>query len=157
MPDFEIRGADQLYRLSKALKAAGQTELRKELNKGVKTAAKSLIADTRAAAKRDLPKRGGLNIRMAKAPQRIRIRTGKDPGVSVVVPKKQPGYNEGIIRHPVFGKKTPGEKSKAKWVTQRIDGEWFDGTIRKGTHRVAPEMERALERVAEEIVRKAGR
>lgn len=173
--DFTVRGAEQFLALSKALKAAGHKEMRKELNKAVKAAAKPVIKDVKAAAERDLPHGGGLNKRMAKARTVIKTKTGRDPGVSVAMPGKQAGYNDGVIRHPVFAKKGR-EQSKnsrrkdgtvakyrdrkgreAVWVTQKINGDWFDGTVEKSAPRVRPEIEKAIESIAEKVIREAGR
>lgn len=141
--DFAIQGADQFLRLSKALKAAGQTEVRKELNKALRDATKPLIVETRAAAGQRLPQRGGLARRMSKAPQRVKVSTGRDPGVSIVL-KAQPGIKNGTIRHPVFG--------GPAFVTQRVDGTWWDDTLEAGAPRVLPEIEKALAAVARQVL-----
>lgn len=151
--DFEIRGADEFYRLSKALKAAGRGDLRKALNAGIRKAAKPLIAKSKAEAKARLPKRGGLGAAIAKTPQRVQTRTGKDPGVSIVVGGKggaARGANAGTIRHPVFG-------NRDVWVSQRVRPGWFEEPMQKGAPEVRPEIERAINEVAERVVREAKR
>lgn len=173
MSDFEVRGAEDFYRLSKALKHAGRTELRKELHKGLRDGAKPLIPKTRQAALARLPQRGGLARRMAKAPQRVVVKTGKDPRIQLAMPGKQPGYNEGLIRRPVFARKVREQSvnskrkdgtvakyrdrggREARWVTQRIDGEWFDGTIVRNARSVLPALEQALNHVADKVVSEA--
>lgn len=149
MADFEIRGADEFRKLSKALKDAGRTELRKELHKGVRRAARPLIPLTRAAARRRLPKRGGLAEQVAREPQRIAARTGlQTAGVAVIVGKKRGAArsaNEGVIRHPVHGQDV--------WVEQRVPGGWFDDTIRAAAPAIRRSIERAMEDVADEIVK----
>lgn len=100
------RGADDFLALSKRLKAAGQTELRKELHKAMSAAAKPLIPKVREAARNNLPKGGGLNERIAKKPLRAQTRTGATTaGVRVVGSKVDPRINEGRVAHPVFGRK----------------------------------------------------
>lgn len=151
--DFSMEGAEQFYRLSKALKTAGETELRKELNKGLRNAAKPLIKDTRATALRILPKRGGLAQIVAKEPQRVQVRTGdKTAGVRIVVGKKRGAAratNRGIVRHPVFGIRTA-------WVTQRVKPGWFDDTLaEQGPGKVRPELDAAIQRVADQVVSRA--
>lgn len=154
MADFEVRGADDFLKLSKALKAAGQTEMRKELNKGLRQGAKPLIPKARAAARARLPRAGGLAAQVARSPVRIRVSTGRDAGVSVVVGKGKGGAiatNKGVIRHPVFGR--PGS-----FVSQRVpqaEG-WFDDEMRREAPSVLPALEQAIEAVAERIVREAG-
>lgn len=150
--DFEIRGADDFLRLSKALKEAGRGDLRKELTAGLKAAAKPLIAKSRQEAKQRLPHRGGLADRVARAPQRVQVRTAmQTAGVRIVVGKSKSGAraaNEGLVRHPVFG-------NRSVWVTQKVKSGWFDEPMKAGAPEVRPELEAAIERIARKIVREA--
>lgn len=102
----QIRGAEQFLALSRRLKAAGETELRKELNKSVRDAAKPLIPKIRESARSKGPKKGGLGERLAKKPYRTQTRTGASTaGVRVVGSKVDPRINDtGRIQHPVFGR-----------------------------------------------------
>ena len=152
MKKFEAKGAEDFLRASKALKAAGEQELRKELNKALRDAAKPLIADTRAEAERILPKRGGLAKRVAKTPQRVQVRTGQDTaGVRIVVGKSNSGAraaNEGTVRHPVFG-------DRDKFVEQRVPPGWFTRPLEEGAPTVEPFLEQAIDNVLQQIVRSA--
>lgn len=152
MTDFEIRGADEFLRLSKALKAAGRGDLRKALTAGIKKAAKPLIGKSRDEARARLPQRGGLAAVVAKAPQRVQVRTGaKTAGVRIVVGGKggaARGANAGVIRHPVFG-------NRGVWVSQKVRPGWFEDPMNDGAPIVRPEIERAMEDVAEQVVREA--
>lgn len=149
--DVDVRGGEDFFRLSKALKAAGQTDLRKELNKALRAAAKPLIPKTRAAARVRLPRAGGMAEAVARASQRVQVRTGaKTAGVRVVVSKTTAARaaNKGAVRHPVFG--------SDRWVTQEIpkaEG-WFDETLNEEAPKVAqPAIEQALESIASRVVR----
>lgn len=149
MDDFEVRGADQFLKLSKALKHAGRTGLRKELNAGMRRAARPLIRKTRDEARRRLPSAGGLAAQVAKEPQRIQVRTGRTPGVRVVVGKKQGGAraaNKGVIRHPVFG-------NREVWVDQKVAPGWFDDPLRSSAPAIRRDVERAMQDVIDQIVR----
>lgn len=152
--DFKVTGADDFLKLSKALKHAGRTELRRELTNGMKRTARPLVAKTRAEALRRLPKKGGLAKQVAKEPQRVQVRTGaKTAGVRIVVGKKRGGArgaNKGTIRHPVFG-------NREVWVDQDVTPGWFDDPIRDSAPQVRRDLERAMESVAEQVVREAGR
>lgn len=123
MSDITVRGAEEFLALSKRMKAAGQGELRKELNKALKAAVKPLTPKTRAAASR-LPQRGGLAALVAKEPQTVQVRTGAaTAGVRLVVGKRRGvarQADEGTIRHPVFGRKP--------FVAQRVRPGWFTET-----------------------------
>jgi hypothetical protein len=105
-----VRGADDFLALSKRLKAVGETGLRKELHKAMGSAARPLIPKVQEAARRNLPKRGGLNERIARKPYRAQTRTGmQTAGVRITGSKVDPRINnEGRVYHPVFGR-TPGE------------------------------------------------
>lgn len=148
--DFEIRGADQFLRLSKALKAAGETGMRKELHAGMRKAARPLIPRARAAARQRLPKRGGLADQVAREPARISVRTGRDPGVRVTIGKRRGGAqsaNRGVIRHPVRG---------GGWVEQEVPGGWFDDTNDEAAPEIRRELEKAMQVVVDKIAKEAG-
>ena len=151
--DFEVRGADQFLALSKALKHAGRTELRKELNKAMRVGAKPLIPKARAEAMRRLPQRGGLAKQVAKEPARVQTRTGKDPGVRVVVGKKRGGArmaNRGVVRHPVFG-------NRGKWVEQKVQPGWFDDPMEASAPEIRRALQQGIEDVAAKVVRETSR
>ncbi len=150
MDDFKVTGAEDFLKLSKALKAAGRTELRKELNKELRSAVRPLIPMTRAAARAKLPRRGGLAERVARAPQRVQVRTGATTaGVRIVVGKNGSGAraaNQGRIRHRVF--------NTDRWVEQDVPPGWFDDTLKREAPGVAkPAVEQALENVAQRVIR----
>jgi hypothetical protein len=148
-----VQGAEQFLALSKSLKQNGQTELRKELNKTLKTVTKPLIAKTRATARQTLPAAGGLAALVAKEPQRTQVRTGmKTAGVRIVVGRKGGGAraaDSGTIRHPVFG----GDQ----WVTQRVPSGWFSDTLREHAPAIRPDLVNAMEDIAKKVVRDAKR
>ncbi len=149
--DFEIRGADEFLRVSKALKAAGQTELRKELNKAMRDGARPLVPIAKQSARSQLPTRGGLAAQVAGEPIRVQVRTGaQTAGVRIVVGRRKGGSrgaNRGVIRHPVFG-------NREVWVNQPVDPGWFDEAMQKAAPEVRPDLERALERVAKEVAQR---
>lgn len=100
-----FRGADDFLALSKRLKEAGQTRLRKDLHKAVRDAAKPLIPKVRDSARQNLPKAGGLNERIARKPYRAQARSGTTTaGVRIVGGKVDPRINKGRVAHPVFGR-----------------------------------------------------
>lgn len=160
--DFEIRGAEDFLKLSKALKQAGHTQLRKELHAGMRKAVKAHMPKVREVLAEDLP--SGLQNR-ANVKQNIRVKTGRDPGVTVVVPYGKRNRNglgasnarmlnrEGQIRHPVYADPEKTRK-EWRWVNQSIPGAgWFDKTWLDS----APEVRRALEAVMADVIRKITR
>lgn len=148
--DFRVDGAEQMFALAKSLKAAGEKDLRRELNRRMRAAAKPLIPKTRAAARSVLPTRGGLADSVAKAPQRVSVRTtrAKSAGVTMVVGKRRGSgarsADEGTIRHPVFGQ---------GWVDQPVTPGWFTGTLEREADSVLPAVRDALRDVANGVIR----
>lgn len=143
--------ADDFFKASKALKKAGEKELRKELNKSLRTAVKPLIPRTRVAALRTLPSRGGLAKAVSRAPQRVQVRTGQETaGVRVVVGKRRGSAardaNDGTIRHPVFG-------NTEVYVEQQVTPGWFDDTMKREAPSVKPAVEDAVLAMIDRIVR----
>ena len=119
-------GADQLRVVAQRLKAAGGGGgLRRDLLRGIKTAANPVLDDVRASASAELPKAGGLAERVAGSKFTVQVRTGaKTAGVRI---RGQSGWNigrmnRGILRHPVFG-------NRDVWVEQSITPGWFDHPI----------------------------
>ncbi len=148
MPDFRVN-ADDFLKASKALKAAGQTGMRKDLNRRITAGAKPLIPKTRAAARSKLPTRGGLADKIAKAPQRVQVRTGKETaGVRIVVGSKgggARGADRGVIKHPVF--------DTGRWVEQRVEPGWFSETLQREAPRIRPDVEQAIKDTLNRIAR----
>lgn len=146
----EVRGGRNLSRIARDLKAAGNGDLRKELLRGLRNGTKTAIPDVRAAALRDLPKRGGLAERVARQKFGARTSLGKTPRVHIVGQgmKELQTIDAGSVRHPI-------PKSRKVWVAQRagITPGFFSGTLKKK----APEIRRALDDVMGDIARKIER
>lgn len=153
--NFTVTGADDFLRLSKALKATGRTGLRNDLNKAMKAAAKPMIADVRQAFRDELPARGQLGAFMAKKRTTIVTRTGRDPGVGVSVAKTDPRLeSEGRLAHPVFNRRRAN--GKRVYVVQRIQPGLVGRQVEESAPDVRGALERALEDMAERIIREVG-
>jgi hypothetical protein len=152
-----IKGANDFLKLSKALKAAGKTDLRKELHKAMRDAAKPLIPKVREAARRELPHRGGLSERVAKKPYRAQVLTGaKTGGVRIVGTKVDPRINEGRVWHPVFGRKgKPKKEGGRNSVVQKVPeaAGYFDKTLEQSRSQVRASVISSLNEFAERIAR----
>jgi hypothetical protein len=145
--DFAIRGADDMLRLSKHLKALGETGLRKDLNRGLRNAAKPVIKAQRSAARRDLPQRGGLARQVGRASLRAQVRTGSEPGVRIVAKGTDASQTDaGRVRHPVFGK-------RRVFVEQQVKGGWFSETPKTQVAAVRREVQAVMQDVASRIGR----
>lgn len=159
MSDVEIRGTEQLQSLSKALKAAGRTELRKELHSGLKKSARPLIVEARKSAKDVFPHRGGLNVWVAKNTKfTVQLRTGSNPGLRIGAPRKNVTAfltnRDGRFRHPVHADPALTRKQWA-WVSQKGMRGWFDDSMRRNAPQIRPEMQAAVNRVLNQITKGA--
>jgi hypothetical protein len=146
---IEIQGIDQLINLSKALKAAGDKELQRELSRGISQAMKPVTVAARDSARRTLPARGGLGQRVAKSQIRTVRRTG--PRIAGVRLQAKNSYhlgqlNRGINHHPVFG-------NRKEWVTQRVTPGWWTIPTEAAAPRVRRDIIAAMNRVANKIER----
>lgn len=140
-------GADALKDLSRQLREVGAKDLRKEMNRGLRSAAKPLIADTRQFAREILPKQGGLNEKVARSRFRVKITTGRDPGVRITATGLDARLDtQGRIRHPIYG-------NRKAWVQQKVTPGWFHVPMRRGAPRVRRELAKVLDNVAKKLER----
>lgn len=145
--DFRITGAEDLEKLARRLKDAGNTELRKELLRGIREAGKDTIPKVRDAARAKLPRRGGFAESVARAPIGVRTRaSGKSAGVRIARGKGGGNLKAGRLRHPVYGQ-------RKVWREQKVDGDWFDDAIVGD----APQIRRKVLDVMDDIARKIAR
>lgn len=166
--DVRILGTGQLLELQRKLRAAGNENLRANMQRRVRRAAEPLRDDLQQTM-RALPirsegrkggKRGGpspttrpLRATIAAA-IRISVRnTGGAAGARVWVDKSQlppdlknmpDTINSGRIRHPVFG-------NRRRWATQTASQPWWDSTVRKHTPRMQREVARVLDDVRRQL------
>lgn len=159
--DLEVRGAEKLAQVSRALRQSGDKQLKKDLTRALREAAKPMVADARQAAKERLPHRGGLADRVARSRITVRVRTsGRQVGVRIVAngPKDQGGVpvniralNAGKFRHPVYAR--GADREKWAWVEQDIRPGWFDEPLtRRG-----PRVRGALVIAIDDFTRKLGK
>lgn len=144
MAERVMRDADDFLALSKACKRQAP-ELRKELNRGLRSAARPLISKTREAFRADLPKRGGLNLEIARRPLRIKVATGADPGISVVAAKTDARLDDGRLVHPVFGRRPS--------VVQQVPSGLFSGTLERESPAVIEPLNDVLQDFADRLAR----
>lgn len=147
----KVVGAEQLAIVAARLKVAGAVELRRELLVGLRAGAQPLIPKVRAAALEQLPKRGGLNVRVAGEPMSVRIRTGgRSPSVRIVTKTSDTGgADRGVIRHPVFGHRD------RKWSSQPYVPAkgYFSETLTREAPQVRHELILGVESVNRRVTR----
>lgn len=142
---------DDLVKLGRRLKEAGDKELRRELFKALNRATRPLKLAAKESALTSLPNGGGLNVWVAK---NVRIGTrnrlaGRNPGVRIQADRKGSdiaAMNRGRLRHPVFG-------NRQVWVTQQIRPGWFSRPMAAGAPAVRRELNHVLEDFAGRLER----
>jgi hypothetical protein len=127
--------------LQRKLKAMDAKDLRRELNRGLKDAAGQMIPVARDAARGSLPQTGGLADRVASAPMRISVTTGR---VRIMAKGMDRRSETGRLRHPVFG-------NREVWVTQQIKPHWFTERMRERAPQVRRELVEAMDRIARKV------
>lgn len=143
MIELQVQGAENLARLAKELKVAGEGELRKELLRGIREAAKPMLAEVKEAARENLPKHGGLNNAVAASKLAVRTRAaGASAGVRVVGPRYR-GADRGRLRHPTFG--------HDPWTTQQVKPGWFTETLQHHAPDVRAHLVEAIEDIARRL------
>jgi hypothetical protein len=147
--DLRITGADQLQRLGRDLKAAGEggKGLRRELLAEFRAEAKPVINDLRASAINTLPRRGGLGATVAKSNIRSSTRlSGTAVGLRItaknLIAIKR--INAGSVRHPLFG-------NRGFWYGQNVRAGWFDDPMRRDIDNFRRAAIRAMDRIAAQL------
>jgi hypothetical protein len=145
---IEGSGFKQLEIVAARLRAAGDGRLKNRLRASVRSAAAPLVTDVRQAARKDLPKKGGLNEWVADG--RFTVSTllsASNTGVRIIR-KGQFNGEAQTFRHPVFGVWRPGVKP------QHVDVKWFYGTLaERAPEKTIPAIHAAFEQIAMEITR----
>lgn len=149
---LKVEGGDQLRALAVELKAADRA-LWLATARNLRAIAKPAAAAVQAEERRVLPKRGGLNERVASTKIGVRVTTGsRSAGVRLVQGKKVvPGFmggenDTGTIRHPVYG-------NRKKWVAQSgLPTGWWERPLLA----MEPEAQRAMKAAMDAAARAAG-
>lgn len=160
--DIELRGLEDLARLSRALREAGTQGkgLRKELYAGLNRATKPVRKDLKDAIAPSLPKSGGLAAEVTKGARFSNsTKTGRDVGVRVVARGRrrralQLATQQGLIQHPVFANASKG-RSSWTWVTQTAGIR--RGLLNAAFQRDKPEARREVLRAIDETAKKIHR
>lgn len=166
MRDIEVRGLDDLARLSRAMRAAGDQRkgLRRELSSSLNRETKQTRAQMRKGIVPGLPKSGGLASDVLKSTRFTTSTrpTGGSAGVSIRVRSKRSikrMNNGGYVRHPVFAVKVwniATHKPRAMvWVTQRagIHRGFLDAPFQRSRPALQAAVIRAVARIRDQIYR----
>lgn len=135
----------KLERVAAAVRASGNKELRRELEKGLRRAVRPMQKTFRAGALGYLPFRGGLAEWVASD---MRFRTSVSVGertrlrIRASLPGHDlPAINRGRLRHPVFG-------NRENWVLQLVRPHFWDDAGILGAQEAEKEIVAAVDRTA---------
>jgi hypothetical protein len=137
---IEIRGTNDLARLSTALRAAGEQGkgLKRELSSSLNRETKQTRKDMRAAILPGLPQSGGLAADVQRSTRfSTKVSTGRNVGVTIKARGRRSirrMNTSGSVRHRVFG--------RGPWVTQTAGIE--KGFLDKPFEESRPALQRAI-------------
>jgi hypothetical protein len=150
--ELRVQGADELNRVARKLKEAGDKGLRKELYSGLQRATKPIRADVQRSLATVLPQRGGLARKMSRARVTTKIRTSNRNTrlrIEVSSPRGEDidvkAMDRGRLRHPVFGVWRPNTP------TQQIPAGVVTDPLERGAAVARHEAQDALSRVAQKL------
>lgn len=152
----EVRGgAAALRKLAADLRQADRVDLQRELQKGLRDAAKPLYRRVIEEIRSIIPHRGGYSEILARAYyQTVSVRTvGGGAGMTVIGRAKGKAelrdvdaVNRGVLRHPVYG-------HRSRWATTSVPPGFFDNPARELEDDLVRNAEAALDRVADKLER----
>jgi len=149
--DVRVTGAEQLERVYKAVREAGDNEIRKDMLRGLRNTTKPLIAAVRIAARDDLPSAGGLAADVAAGKYAARTRTsGQSAGVRITgvwAGHDVEALDRGVLRKPVFG-------NRSVWVLQSVTPGFFSRTLADKAPTVQADLLAVMEDVVQRIARR---
>lgn len=155
MGDFEVRGAEKFEKVAKALKQAGDKELRKELYAGINRAAKPMTKNVKDSTPKYLPRRYALELSKTVKISVRRRGAGRNPAVYLVAKAKTStgkdrdlaSLNRGRLRHPLFG-------NRKHWYDQRVRPDWWTDPLLESAPQARKEIVKAIDGVARKLARK---
>lgn len=146
---LQIR-AEGFQAAARALNAAGNRDLRREVYRTFKEIAKPAAQETVAEASAQLPRRGGLSARVAAAKiGQTNATTGSSPRITVNLSTRE-GYDlrrmdEGTVWHKVWGREP--------WKRQTVPARAFSAAWERRAPELADKVMQALERTTKGIGR----
>ncbi len=151
-------GSDDLDKIAKALKEAGDKDLQKQVSAAMRKVAKPIGEQTLREGAEGLPHRGGLADYVASK-GRIGVSNslrGRSASVTIALRNKGVRFaamNRGILRHPVYGR--PGLTRKQwTWAQQAIKPGLFSDAFEKQADTARKAVNKAAQDVLDDVARK---
>jgi hypothetical protein len=174
--DLKVLGTKNLEVVAAKLRAAGRTDLIREMRRGIEDAVDPLPRAIRASALATLPSSGGYAATLAasldfKVSTRLSGRTVRVIMTTVGEGKRQRReivrVDQGVLRHPVYGRtryrkwrtvdgkrvRIPGagQPIPNPWVAQRVRPHFWTRPVDDNKDKVVREVADAIARVAAKI------
>lgn len=152
MIDIQVRGAEKLHVLARALRDAGDKELQRELYRGLNRSVRPLRQDVKNAIPDHLPGRYAAELSRELSIRTRRRSGGANPAIYLVGSAKTrdiASLNRGRLRHPLFG-------NRRHWYDMRIKPGFWTDTLERGAPRVRRELVVVLNDVARKIAKRIG-
>lgn len=142
--DIRLDDNGQLALVQRELRRFGDKATRRKYYAGLNRATKPMRRNAQDEARRILPKRGGLNVRVATK-SKLTTRSNRE-GVYVTSVGRTQARNidNGVVRHPVFG-------NRDVWRTTRVPRGWFTRPMEIGAPRARGELVAVFNEVARDI------
>ncbi len=159
MVQVGVTGKIDLYRLAAAFKKAGRADLGKALDKGIRSAAKTIEKAVTPRSSTDvyIPKHFEAEFNKSlKAKHEVKMLRGRSVSITFFATgkkdlRKLEDFERGRFRHPVYGryrKLKDGTRKKNPWVAQTIT----PGVISEPALAAQPEAVRELEKHVKPLV-----
>lgn len=144
---FSVHGGDDFHRLARRLRRGDRT-VAEAVTKGFQDAGEPMLDRMRRGGLEVAPRRGGMAARIARVRGTVdRAGSAASMRVRLVLQSLEGDnltrFDEGTIRHPVFGHKP--------WVTQEIPSGGFTRPIARGPRELQEALRRRLSRALDDI------
>lgn len=152
--ELRIEGADKFGKLAKALRQAGDKELRKELYRGINQAVKPLTEAVKKGTASYFPRRYAVELtRTLKVT--ARRRGGRDPSIRLQGKAKTKqgkernlaALNRGRLRHPLYG-------DRRHWFNQEVSQGFWDEPLLEGADQVREDVVNVLDEIGKRLEKK---
>lgn len=134
------------FRLVRSKLKEADKSLRLKFMRNIRAALKPLGKDISESAEEKLPKRGGLNKKIANSRYATRTKALSVTFQTTNLYQIQ-NMDKGIVRHPVFG----NDDSITKWVDQKITPNFWTEPIEKAKPEVQASVDEAIAETLEEL------
>lgn len=127
--ELRIEGADKFGELARALRKAGDKDLRTALYRGINSSVKPLTETVKRRTPEYLPRRYAAEL--AKTLKvKVKRRGGRDPSIRLMGQSKTKlgkerdlrSLNRGRLRHPLYG-------NRRYWYDQKVTPNWWDDPL----------------------------